>query len=446
MSKSKGATAFLNAYVRIAPDNSVTIISKNPEIGQGIKTILPMLIAEELDVDWRQLHTQQATLDPARYGRQFAGGSTVKPLNWAPMRKVGAAARQMLLAAAARQWSVPERGCETASGAVRHRPTGSSASYGMLATQAAKLPIPDLDGMTLKDPKDYKIIGHPIPGADSPELVRGAPLFGIDAVVPGVLYAVVQKCPVFGGKVASANLDALNQLTGVKQAFVVEGRTELCGLLSGVAIVADTWWHAEKARQKLEVKWDDGPTSQQNSEDFARHAAELGKQVPALVLRHDGDVTAALNDAARVVEAAYASVLTSALACSRSAWAAPGRRLDEVLPELIAGIGSPRIFLKMDTQGFDSPVLEGASRCLEQIIGIQSEISVIPLYDGMPHYTESLARYEELGFDLINQFVVSRAQDGLVVEYDYVLARRRALHGKRIRLMSFKLYHYRQNR
>jgi len=306
MGQAEGVAATLNAYVRIAPDDTVTIVSKNPEIGQGIKTMLPMLIAEELDVDWKQVRTEQGDLDPAHYGRQVAGGSMATTLEWDPMRKAGAAARQMLITAAARRWKVPESECETASGQVRHVPTGRVASYGMLASEAVTLPVPDLDRVKLKDPKDYKIVGQSIPGVDSPQLVKGAPLFGIDTVVPGMLYAVFQKCPVFGGKVVSVNLDTIKSLPGVRQAFVVEGGTDLNGLMPGIAIVADTWWRAEKARQKLKVKWDEGTTNQQSSESFARQAADLREKTPALSLRNDGDVTAALKNAAQVVEATYA--------------------------------------------------------------------------------------------------------------------------------------------
>jgi len=304
--QAEGAPALLNAYVRIAPDNTVTIVSKNPEIGQGIKTMLPMLIAEELDVDWAQVRTEQAMLDPDRYGRQFAGGSMATPLHWDPLRRVGAAARQMLVAAAARRWQVDESECDTASGQVRHGRTGRSVSYGAVAAEAASLPVPDMQRVKLKNPNDYKIIGHSIPGVDSPQVIAGAPLFGIDVTVPGMLHAVFQKCPVFGGKVVSANLDAVRRLPGVRHAFVVEGGADLNGLMPGVAIVADSWWRADKARQALKVKWDEGATRRQGSESFARQAADLGRQTPAQSLRSDGDVTAALRRAARVIEATYA--------------------------------------------------------------------------------------------------------------------------------------------
>jgi len=301
--KAEGAA--LNAYVRIATDNTVTIISKNPEIGQGVKTMLPMLIAEELDVDWSQVRIEQAMLNPTVYAHQFAGGSTATPLNWEPMRQVGAVARQMLIAAAARRWKVAASECDTASGQVRHKSSGRTISYGALAAEAAKLPVPNLQQVRLKDPKDYKIIGQSTPGVDSPKLVKGEPLFGIDTVVPGMLHAVFQKCPVFGGKVAGANLDAIRALPGVRHAFVVEGGSDLTGLLPGVAVVADRWWRADKARRQLEVRWNEGPTAQQSSDSFARQAMTLGAGKPQLSLRNDGDVVAALKGAANVIEASY---------------------------------------------------------------------------------------------------------------------------------------------
>jgi isoquinoline 1-oxidoreductase subunit beta len=305
MGEAESGNAVLNAYVRIAPDNTITIMSKNPEIGQGIKTMLPMLIAEELDVDWKQVRIEPALADNAIYGRQVAGGSMATPLEWSPMRKVGAAGRQMLVTAAAQRWKVAASECDTASGMVRHQPSGRTLSYGALAAAAAKLSVPNLDSVKLKNPKDYKIIGQSIPGIDSPKVITGEPLFGIDTVVPGMLYAVFQKCPVFGGKVVSTNLDAIRKVPGVRHAFVVDGGMDLAGLVPGVAIVADSWWRAEKARQKLELKWDEDPTGRQSSDGFAQQAVELGAKAPAFTLRNDGDAAAALKRAAHVVEAAY---------------------------------------------------------------------------------------------------------------------------------------------
>jgi isoquinoline 1-oxidoreductase beta subunit len=300
-----------NAFIRIAADGTVTLVSRNPEIGQGIKTMLPMMIAEELDVDWKTVKVEQADLD-AKYGLQTTGGSRAASNNWIPMRQVGAAGRQLMIAAAAKTWGVPESECFASNGRVYHRPTDRSLGYGQLAATAATLPAPDLNSVKLKEATAFSIIGRFTPGVDVPDITSGKPIFGIDFSMPGMLYAAYQKCPVFGGKVVSANVEEVKKLPGVRDAFVIESPMQVGpvmtgdpGLEPGVAIVAETWWAAQSARKKLDVKWDEGPGAEQSSEAFAKRAEELSKQAPQRTLKNDGNVDDALKNAGKTVEAAY---------------------------------------------------------------------------------------------------------------------------------------------
>jgi isoquinoline 1-oxidoreductase beta subunit len=263
-----------NAFIRIAADGTVTLIAPNSEMGQGAKTALPMILAEELDVRWEQVTIEQGDLNPA-YGRQAAVGSGSTPGNYATLRRAGAVARAMLVAAAARTWSVPTDECTTADGAVLHRRTQRRLGYGELAGTAATLPLPA--EAPLKEPKHFTLIGRRVTGVDNRKIVTGQPLFGIDQKLPGMLYAAYVKCPVFGGSVASADLAGAKREPGVRDAFVLEGVT---GLTPGVAIVAGSTWQAFQAADKLRVQWNPGPGAGQSSAAMAAAAVTLGRPAP----------------------------------------------------------------------------------------------------------------------------------------------------------------------
>jgi isoquinoline 1-oxidoreductase beta subunit len=313
--KANGAAAktaspmTLNAYLRVAPTGEITIFGKNPEIGQGIKTMLPMVIAEELEADWSKVAIQTAPTDARLYGGQSAGGSFSTPANYDPLRRVGAAGKQMLVAAAAATWKVPASECVAAMSTVIHTPTRRKLTYGQLAEKAASIPAPDLKTLVLKDPKDFKIIGKSVRGFDSPKIVRGEPIFGIDMSRPGMVYATFTQCPVHGGKVKSANLDAVRMSKGVKAAFIVEGGGDLKvfgdGLQPGIAVVADSWWRANKATRLLQVEWDKGPFADHSTAKYQAQADALGRSAGQTVLRKNGDADTALATAVKVIEADY---------------------------------------------------------------------------------------------------------------------------------------------
>lgn len=211
----------------------------------------------------------------------------------------------MLIAAAAQAWNVPTSELTASAGRVHHAASTRSLTYGELATRAASIAPPDLRTVALKDPKHYTIIGKATPGVDVKAITMGRPIFSIDFTVPGMLYAVFEKCPVFGGTVASANLDVIKAQPGVTHAFIVEGGSDLASLLGGVAIVADSWWQAESARKRLTVTWNEGATAAQSSAGFAARATELSKQKPGFTIGRDGDPETALAASVKTVEGAY---------------------------------------------------------------------------------------------------------------------------------------------
>ena len=295
----------LNAFVLIGADNMMTIGAKNPEIGQGVKTMLPMLIADELDLVWSQVRIQQTDADAKIYGPQSAGGSTATPTNWLPMRQVGAAARQMLVAAAATRWGVDPATLTTKAGMVLHRASGRSLSYAALAKDAAALPVPDLAKVPLKSADAFTIIGTPQPGVDTPKIVKGVPLYGIDTKLPGMLHAALTKCPVTGGTLTSFDDAAVRKLRGIVAVVPINSGSVPKGKNDALAIVAESWWAAHKAREKLVAQWDIAAQAGFSTEGYAKQAAALLGAVPKNDLAKTGDVDAALAGAAKTVTADY---------------------------------------------------------------------------------------------------------------------------------------------
>jgi isoquinoline 1-oxidoreductase beta subunit len=294
-----------NAFLRISADGSILIYSKGPEIGQGIKTAFPMIIAEELDADWTHVQVAQAPINPAVYGRQSAGGSRSIPTSWNQLRNAGATARAMLISAAAKEWGIRENECTTEPSAVVHAQSNRRLSYGALATKAAAFPVPDEKTLKLKDRKDYRLLGTRVTGVDNESLVTGKPLFGIDQVVPNMGYAVFQKCPAVGGKVRSANLEEIRKLPGVTHAFILEGTGKPTEVMPGVAIVAKNTWAAFNARKQLKIEWDESAASKDDWNTWVQQAAELAKQPQgADVLRNTGNVDGAFKDG-KTVNAFY---------------------------------------------------------------------------------------------------------------------------------------------
>jgi isoquinoline 1-oxidoreductase subunit beta len=307
-----GATFNANPYVQIRPDNTIVLFAKNPEVGQGVKTSLPMIVAEELDADWQKVEVRQAVIDASLYGPQVAGGSTSTPTNWDPLRRAGATARAMIVAAAAKTWNVPASELTTENGVVRHAKSNRRATYGELAEVAATLPVPDAAGVQLKPRSSYRLLGTRVTGVDNPQIVTGQPLFGIDQRVPGMAYATYTKAPAIGARVKSANLDHIKTLPGVKDAFIVEQQGDPIGfnpgagaVLSGVAIVASSTWAAMQAKKQLDVTWDETDASSDSWTDARAQAKALAaKPASAATLGQSGDVDAAFA-AGKTVEAMY---------------------------------------------------------------------------------------------------------------------------------------------
>jgi isoquinoline 1-oxidoreductase subunit beta len=287
-----------NVWVKIASDDTVTIMLSQLEMGQGVMTSMPMLVAEELDVDFNKIKTEWVPADP-KYGNpnfggaQLTAGSNSVRGMWKILRESGATARVMLVSAAAQNWGVAANTCSTEKGEVVHKATGRRARYGSLVDKASSLPVPKT--VSLKNPKDFALLGKATPRLDIPEKVNGSAVFGIDVKRPGMLIARVVRCPVFGGKVESFNADKAKAIAGVRNVVKIS---------SGVAVVADNYWAASKGAQALEVKWDEGPLAKLSSAEIRAKYAALAEQA-GKVARNDGDANQALKNNTRSVERVF---------------------------------------------------------------------------------------------------------------------------------------------
>ncbi len=292
-----------NAYVQISREG-IVIYAPNPEIGQGVKTALPMIVAEELDARWPDVKVVQAEVD-AKYGRQVAGGSRSIPSNWMTLRRAGATARQMLVNAAALRWEVDPSEVETRDSVAIHKPTGRRLSYLELADTAAQLPVPKPEDVKLEDPSEFTLLGKRIPGVDNHLLVTGEPLFGIDKKLDKLAYATYVKCPAAGGRVRSANVDVVKKQPGVIDAFVLEGNGDPAELASGVAIVAEDTWCAFKAREALQVTWDESGAADGSWTAVQSRARQLADGAGKQTVIDKGNVDEAFDQAAKTLSGFY---------------------------------------------------------------------------------------------------------------------------------------------
>lgn len=286
-----------NAWIRINVDDTVTLRVASSEMGQGVYTAIPMLLAEELECDWARMNVEMAPADKAYInpiiGMQLTGGSTAVRAYWTPLRQAGATARDLLIRAAAQTWKVKEDECRAENGFVLHKTNKLKASYGALATKAATLPVPS--EVFLKEPGDFKLIGKSTPRLDTPRKVNGSAVFGMDVKLPGLLIAVVARCPVFGGKPKKFDATKAKDVPGVRQVLSIH---------SGIAVVADSFWAAQQARNALVVEWEEGAHAKLDSAAI-RKQLELALKKKGVNAHNEGDAAKAIKAAVKRIEAVY---------------------------------------------------------------------------------------------------------------------------------------------
>jgi isoquinoline 1-oxidoreductase subunit beta len=303
-SQEKPVVNPFNAWVRITPDNRITLILAKSEMGQGVDTSLPMILAEELCVDWKQVGIEQAPTNPKIY-QLGTGGSGSIASSWLPLRRAGAAAREMFITAAATHWNVNRDTCVARDGGILHGARKSFLTYGQLVEEASKLPVPDLNKVPLKNSQDFTIVGKALRRTDAKSKSSGAAKFGIDARVPGMQYAVIARCPVFGGKVKSFDATKAKSVPGVRDVIAIDPVAKGAFSAGGIAVLADNSWAAIQGRNALNIVWEEGPHAGESSEtlhkQFLENAAKPGKAL----LRSDGDADATLSKFAKKIEVTY---------------------------------------------------------------------------------------------------------------------------------------------
>ena len=292
-----------DAWVHIGKDNRVTLILGKSEMGQGVYTALPMILAEELSLDWRKVKVEQAPTNPAIYDHGTGGSGSVAG-SWLPLRRAGSAAREMLITAAAQRWNVVRDTCKAQNGGVLHGARKDFLTYSELVEDASKLPIPDFNTVPLKNSDDFAIIGKDTLRLDARAKSSGAAKFGIDSRAPGMLYAVIARCPVFGGKVAKFDATKAKAVPGVREVVQIESVGPGAFTAGGVAVLADNSWAATRGRAALEITWDEGPNANESSDSLRQQCAENASK-PGKVVRSDGDADAALTSASKKIEAVY---------------------------------------------------------------------------------------------------------------------------------------------
>lgn len=302
--KKKPAPNPFIAYIHVKPSGQISLIVAKSEMGQGVRTGLAMCLAEEADVDWNTVTIEQADTRPDLYAHLGTGGSSSTIENFMPLREAGATVRWLMITAAANQWKVARAQCRASKGTVVHRTSSRHATYGQLVEAASKLPIPPASSVRLKDPSQFKLIGHPVPRVDIPSKSNGSAQFGLDVRVPEMLFAVIARCPTFGGKPANFDAAKAKGMPGVRDVFAIPPMGADMFTAGGVAVVADSTWQAMKAREALQITWDRGAAVSESTDEL-QEALRAAAQKAGKNFRNDGDVDAALAKASKTIEAVY---------------------------------------------------------------------------------------------------------------------------------------------